>query len=358
MHSLLSRQQWAAKALVNSGFSRWSRQRLRGQVAVLTFHGLRASGRRETGLLDQSLHEPVESFREICAHLASHYEVITLEETAAMAAGRFMARRGREDRPQVALTFDDGYRSNLRLALPVLREFGLPATVFVSSAFAEGELLWFQKVDLALLRAEGERLTLRLGPTLLDLPLRTLAEKEAALRVLLTELKRLPWSELQAGVEKMRSLLGVDLSPPWPEPVRPLSRDELQALAADGLVEIGGHTHRHPILAHCTDEAARAEIQQGADRLAEMLGRRARFFAYPNGGAGDFDALRCGPWLEEAGYEAAFSMINGPVQSGQSRWALPRYGAPLSVGEAEATVSGAFEVVRRWRRQFRRQAAL
>ena len=146
--------------------------------------------------------------------------------------------------------------------------------------------------------------------------------------------------------------------PWWPEPVRPLSRDELQALAADGLVEIGGHTHRHPILAHCTDEAARAEIQQGADRLAEMLGRRARFFAYPNGGAGDFDALRCGPWLEEAGYEAAFSMINGPVQSGQSRWALPRYGAPLSVGEAEATVSGAFEVVRRWRRQFRRQAAL
>lgn len=358
MHSLLSRQQWAAKALVGSGFSRWSRQKRRGQVAVLTFHGLRSSSGRETGLLDQSLHEPVERFREICAHLARHYEVITLEETAALAAGRFVARRGCEDRPQVALTFDDGYRSNLRLALPVLREFALPATVFVSTAFARRELLWFQKVDLALLRAEGERLTMRVGGELWDLPLRTLVEKESALRVLLAAFKRLSWSELQSAVAKMQTLLGVDLSSPWPEAVRPLSAEELRMLAGDGLVEIGGHTDRHPILARCTDAEARAEIRDGADRLAEMLGRRPRFFAYPNGGAADFDALRCGPWLEEAGYEAAFSMVNGPVQSGQSRWALPRYGAPGSVGEAEATVSGAFEVMRRWRQQFRRQAAL
>jgi peptidoglycan/xylan/chitin deacetylase (PgdA/CDA1 family) len=37
------------------------------------------------------------------------------------------------------LTFDDGYRDNLVHALPVLREFGLPATIFVTTAFCSQE---------------------------------------------------------------------------------------------------------------------------------------------------------------------------------------------------------------------------
>lgn len=37
----------------------------------------------------------------------------------------------RSPKPAVAITFDDGYRSVLREAAPVLRRFGFPATVFV-----------------------------------------------------------------------------------------------------------------------------------------------------------------------------------------------------------------------------------
>src|SRR5262249_5485659 len=37
-----------------------------------------------------------------------------------------------------AITFDDGYRDNLDVALPLLRARGLPATVFVSVGFVDG----------------------------------------------------------------------------------------------------------------------------------------------------------------------------------------------------------------------------
>jgi peptidoglycan/xylan/chitin deacetylase (PgdA/CDA1 family) len=49
--------------------------------------------------------------------------------------------RGGEPGPTdaVALTFDDGYEDNFRVALPILEELGLKATVFVATGFLGGD---------------------------------------------------------------------------------------------------------------------------------------------------------------------------------------------------------------------------
>lgn len=43
------------------------------------------------------------------------------------------------DRPQLALTFDDGVSSVLTNALPVLRHHGIPATAFIVTGWADGD---------------------------------------------------------------------------------------------------------------------------------------------------------------------------------------------------------------------------
>lgn len=47
--------------------------------------------------------------------------------------------RAEPDRPQLALTFDDGATSVLTHALPVLRHHGIPATAFVVTGWADGQ---------------------------------------------------------------------------------------------------------------------------------------------------------------------------------------------------------------------------
>lgn len=54
----------------------------------------------------------------------AHGSVLEFSEAALIAGG------GR-----IAITFDDGYLDNLKVAAPILIEFGLPFTVFVTSEF-------------------------------------------------------------------------------------------------------------------------------------------------------------------------------------------------------------------------------
>lgn len=74
-----------------------------------------------------------ERFRRQMQRLAEHYRVIPLTQALdEINAGKLLRRT-------VVITFDDGYYDNYEHALPVLRELGLPATVFVTSGFASGE---------------------------------------------------------------------------------------------------------------------------------------------------------------------------------------------------------------------------
>jgi peptidoglycan/xylan/chitin deacetylase (PgdA/CDA1 family) len=66
------------------------------------------------------------SFERHCAWLASARRLVELGEAVAS-----MDRRGRLPRGTAALTFDDGFASVFDHAAPILRRFGLPATVFV-----------------------------------------------------------------------------------------------------------------------------------------------------------------------------------------------------------------------------------
>lgn len=320
MSSRLQQLKQAAKSavLVAFGLSLVARAKLAGQGAVLTFHGLCADG-APTGVLDDSLHLPVSVFRSVCQYLKASCEVMPLAEMLRQSrAGQALPRSA------VAITFDDGLASNYHLGFPVLRELGLPATIFLATGFLDGtHPLWFQEVDRAYTAMNAST------PALFDK---------------LGQLKALPDPEMRAEVAKLTT----GCSTPHPAVTQPMNWDQVREMKAGGLVEFGGHTHTHPIMARCTVEQQREEIRQCRDRISAELGSTPTLFAYTNGGPTDFtaDTQRL---LAEHGFEAAFTMMPARLTPGRAAHALPRYGNPTSVLETEATVSGAFEMLKQWR---------
>lgn len=109
-------------------FGTWPYTLLRPGIRILMYH-------RVDRLVsyDQLTVSP-ERFAEQMGYLARHCRVLSLEQAVTELSA------GRPVRSGVAVTFDDGYRDNLLHALPVLRRYRIPATIFVTTRFCDQDL--------------------------------------------------------------------------------------------------------------------------------------------------------------------------------------------------------------------------
>jgi peptidoglycan/xylan/chitin deacetylase (PgdA/CDA1 family) len=253
----------------------------------------------------------VATFRWQMSVLAGSFNVLPLSEAVAAV---------REDRlpPRaVCITFDDGYRSVHDLALPVLREFKLPATVFVTSGHLGESNMWNDRIIEAVQTLPANELDL--SPFGLGrYPLASLDERKRSLAGLTEASKYLPPAQRRRLVGHLENMVGDQLSHGLmltPEMVVNLDRHG---------VEIGAHTITHPILSKLDDAAAAREIAGSKHELEDLIGKPVRMFAYPNGKVGkDYDARHVA-MVQKAGFDAAFTTAVGAISRGQDRFQLPR----------------------------------
>jgi len=109
-------------------------------VPIVMYHKI--DGNSATSRLSVS----PESFRTQMGFLKTHkYNVVKLEDLAGMV------RENKLPSKTIAITFDDGYEDNYLKAYPVLKEFNLPATIFIIPAMIgnDGYLTWDQVIEMS-----------------------------------------------------------------------------------------------------------------------------------------------------------------------------------------------------------------
>jgi peptidoglycan/xylan/chitin deacetylase (PgdA/CDA1 family) len=281
-------------------------------------------------------------------HFAEHVEVIAESHEPVRLQDLVAALREGELPPRaVAITFDDGYADNLAAAKPLLERIGVPATVFVASGWIGGDRpFWWDELEVLLLRPgrlppvlelevgteilrwelngdavyTPEAAAARSGWTVLDR--HDPGPRQRIYRELSDRLRRLDVSArervlhyLQSAAERTEAVDG--------EPARALTLDELRRLAGDDLVEIGAHTVTHPILSKLAPDMQRAEIIGSRQQLESALDRRIGSFAYPYGGADDFDHTTA-LIVREAGFDHACANVSSRLERGTDVYRLPR----------------------------------
>ena len=275
---------------------------------------------------------------------ATGVEFVSLDEVKRRLANR---QRGR---PFVALTFDDGYRDNLDLALPILRRYAVPATIYVPSGAPDRTLdAWWLRLEEGL--RQKTRLSIEIDGRMQCISVNNVDEKAIAYSRLTALIHQdiarnreivegiLPKSELSDEALLSSYFLG------W---------DQLRKLTADPLVTLGTHTVKHSVLSDLDDGRALAEMVEGRKRLSDELGVSADHFAYPFGsdaecGSREFELAA------RAGFSTAVTTRRGNVfpRHVASPMALPRYplgGRQETASDPVLSMSGAPVVLgSRWK---------
>lgn len=278
----------------------------RGKLCVLIYHRvLPGPDPMCVGEVNQ------ETFRWHVALLARHCRVLPLSEALqGLAAGTLPPRA-------VAITFDDGYRDNAEVALPILSEYRVPATFFVTTGFVGGGLMWNDRITEFVRCTPQDHLDLRA----LGLPafeLQTWEQRRYAARELVLSLRRLADQQrsetVQAIIDGGSQMLPDNL---MMEPAH------VRQLAAAGM-EIGAHTVNHPLLSRVDRRQAETEIAESKDFLESLLHQPVALFAYPNGKPGTDYGAEHVAMVKRCGFQGAVSTRWGAARRQDDPFQIPR----------------------------------
>src|SRR5262249_9303745 len=96
---------------------------------------------------------PVRVFQNVLEYITASFPVVSLDQIADGTAWQHPY--------SVAFTFDDGYRDNFLNAFPLLKQRGVPATIFLAAGFLDRrELPWYDRVGLSFKLTQREALDL------------------------------------------------------------------------------------------------------------------------------------------------------------------------------------------------------
>jgi peptidoglycan/xylan/chitin deacetylase (PgdA/CDA1 family) len=258
------------------------------------------------------------SFRSQMQYLQRSFDVLPLSEAVEQLRG------GRISRPTAAITFDDGFQNNYDVAFPILRELGLPATIFLTTALVDSDdTFWYLRLNRAV--AKTSNAVLEWGGRRFDLAgLECKVKGEAAIR---SQLRQLPRPQRLTELHKIIRELGDDPECPiqGDSPFRMLDRHAIADMAASELIDFGAHSHTHPSLGRISPQECSDEIRRSTAITHQLSGRPCALFAYPFGYRQDYnaEAIRC---LQGQGVQVAVTGIPEPNDQHTPPMELRRYG--------------------------------
>jgi len=251
------------------------------------------------------------SFERELRWLKRRFNIVPLRSIASAAAN------GGTLGDKVALTFDDGLRSNVDVAYPLLHRLAIPATFFVCPGLVDrAKWLWTH---------EARRRLARLSP-------RARAELAQEWGRSADIAEFVAWMKTLDSAARRRIEQRLQEATPGFAP----TADEREAYdLADwkalrrldpAIISIGSHSLTHPMLSGVPEAELETEVRDSRRQLERGLERPVDTFAYPNG---DLDpaADAC----VRRHYRVALRASGGWVKRGVDPYRLPRIAAPSGV---------------------------
>jgi len=318
----------------------------RRQLRILCFHGFSAGDEHE--LAPHVFMRPNIFERRLQILKKRRLAVIPLDEAVQRLKKDELCNGA------TVITFDDGWKSNLTIAAPILRRFGYPASVYVTTDHLDaGTVVFNVMLYYMLCRTKFRTFALKdihsdidglyeIGSDPDELRVRLSTAVHAAFPNFVDRQKVL-YSLAEALGMKLESLITHDR-------FQLLSRVELQQLHALGF-DIQLHTHTHHLPRESFDKV-RVEIEQNKRLLEEILGKSPNHFCYPSGEYTPEHLV----WLAQLGISSATTCEPGLNAHGADVLQLRRYLDSDATSEIlfEAQVCGLPHLVQTVRRKLAR----
>lgn len=251
----------------------------RATLVVPMYHRVLPKGDERLLTTQPGMYVHPETFRMHVRTLKCHFEIVRLSDWITRAS------KGKPLPPRAcAITFDDGWRDNYEYAYPILKEEGVPATIFAcSDMVGTKRAFWPERLALllhAFNQPSHSEERVKLGW------LKTLCPSlgtEIELKVTSIDAAIGLAKQRYSDEEIVKRLDDVQADFDFSQPAL-LDWLQVGEMVEKGVVDIGSHTRRHVRMSRAVSEhVMHDEIVESKRVLEEETGAPVELFAYPNG---------------------------------------------------------------------------
>lgn len=261
---------WAKKTILVSEALRLAGKLQGPSAAILMYHSVLPDPSLQADSLGGIVHSEA-AFRAQMELLARDYHPISLDQTVKhMRDGEDFPKRS------VVVTFDDGYADNYEVAMPILNQFAIPATFYVTVDCVENRRLpWPSRLRFAFRRTKQTSWTDSYAKSW---SVSSALHREEAYLAACDSCCQLSGTAQEEFVRRVEQELQTCVPGGAGSPM--MSYEQVRGLAGYGHI-VGSHTMTHPNMAHVKEDEARRELAESKQRLESQLGGPIKHFSYP-----------------------------------------------------------------------------
>ena len=267
---------------------------------------------------------PADLFEQQMRFLSEHRYVVSIEELTQQLSTGEPLQSG-----TVAITFDDGYLNNLRVAAPILAKYSLPATLYLATEYvAQSENQWIDTLYSAFRARSQHHLSINHHTWNLT------NQADIAYQTLSRHLIEC----LPAQRQNILEAIDQQLKPTAYPPRMTMNWDEVRELHQNyPQITLGIHTANHIDLETHSDRTTE-EITLAISQIESAVGIRPHHLAFP------YNRYNTSAQAQAAQHlKSAVAVAKDPVvRADTSPYALPRLEGPQSLTLLKSWTNGGF----------------
>jgi peptidoglycan/xylan/chitin deacetylase (PgdA/CDA1 family) len=273
-----------------------------GKVLILSYHRVLPEEELRKGYVQPGMYVLPDAFESHIQFLKKYYRILAFEELLDL----WSRKTWHPNERYCLITFDDGWLDNYTYAFPILKKYGVPATIFLSTDFiGTSRWFWSDQVSYLLWHYFSAEMTieekkagspiLRKYPWMNGIHLGRIHER---IDSIIEKCKELSREEVHEVIEKTVQVLDFDV----PDERMFLDWEEIGEMSRHGIA-FGSHSCTHRILTKLSPREVRWELEASFHTIRENKVNSVPVFCYPNGNHNPDIAKQ----VKAAGYRAAVS---------------------------------------------------
>lgn len=256
---------------INLNLDKYFLKKTSKNCCVINFHGVRKNNNE----VFNNRHIHYSEFEKIIIYLNKNYKIIPLSELFEI----YRTKR-KVEKKTIALTFDDGYKNNFDIALPILKKHNTPATFYIISQclINDNFISWPDIIDVY---KKNNKADISINNYIFKHPSYYNDELKSELHSYLKTCGNktdILANQLLIG----KNYLSEEIKKS-PELLLTISSDNIIKYANEPLIEYGSHTKTHFCLEYLNYETTLMELKESKDVLESILGKSIKSLAFPDG---------------------------------------------------------------------------